>query len=39
MVTGSYLKEQYKQRVVYNLKRRAKQMGFFLIEKETGAIA
>jgi len=34
-----YYEEQYRQRVIYNLKRRAKQMGFCLVEKETGAIA
>jgi len=34
-----YYEEQYRQRVIYNLKRRAKQMGFCLVEKETGAVA
>jgi len=33
-----YYEEQYRQRVLYNLKRRARQMGFYLVEKETGAI-
>ena len=35
----NYYEEQYRQRVIYNLKRRARQMGLLLIEKETGAIA
>jgi len=34
-----YYEEQYRQRVIYNLKRRAIQMGFYLVEQETGAMA
>lgn len=34
-----YYEEQYRQRVIYNLKRRVKQMGFCLVEEKTGAVA
>lgn len=34
-----YYEEQYRQRVIYNLKRRAKQMGFCLVEEKTGVVA
>jgi transposase len=34
-----YYEDQYRQGVIYNLKRRVKQMGFYLVEQETGAIA
>lgn len=34
-----YYEEQYRQRVIYNLRRRARQMGLCLVEEETGAIA